>query len=125
MTYSIQVNLNADHAMVLYPDIDTPFADELDIIKRLLPFHVYQQPRHDLDFQRKIKGKEKVSETDLLREEIKGMYRTSLPYSSRLICTSLSETKLALECHKRFRALEKRMKRARMKPGQVSNYPPL
>ncbi|THH07231.1 hypothetical protein EW145_g3528 [Phellinidium pouzarii] len=95
----VSANLTMDQITALYPDADTPFEDEVDVIKRLLPYHIYQHPQHDLDEVRGLKGKSKATEVDLLREEVK-------------------ETRFALECHKRFRALKQRMKRARQKPGQ-------
>ena len=75
MIYRVRINLSADQAFALYPDIDTPFSTEVDVVKRLLPYHIYQQPQHDLDCIRKIKGKGKVTGTDLLREEIKGVHQ--------------------------------------------------
>ena len=38
----------ADHLSVVFPDVDTPFADTEDVIRRLLPYHVLQQPAKDL-----------------------------------------------------------------------------
>lgn len=40
--------LAADHLSVMFPDIDTPFIDTEDVIRRLLPYHVLQQPAKDL-----------------------------------------------------------------------------
>lgn len=61
----------------LYPDTETPFADAPDAVNRLLPYHIFQHPREDLDglatrpvFSKKGKGK--ASKADLLREEIAG-----------------------------------------------------
>lgn len=67
--------LASDHLMVLFPDADTPFEDELDALNRLLPYHVFQHPKIDLDSMRGIKGKAKATEADLLREEIRGEQR--------------------------------------------------
>jgi hypothetical protein len=54
--------LAQDRAAVLHPDVDSPFVDELDVINRLLPYHILQQPKDDL--KRSIpefgKGKEKA-----------------------------------------------------------------
>lgn len=75
----ISSSLAADHLAVLYPDVDTPFTDATDVVKRLLPYHVFQHPKRDLDdvqSRRKPssrKGKCKATEEDLLREEIAGM----------------------------------------------------
>lgn len=32
----------------MFPDVDTPFTDTEDVIRRLLPYHVLQQPAKDL-----------------------------------------------------------------------------
>jgi len=40
--------LAADHLSVMFPDVDTPFTDTEDVIRRLLPYHVLQQPAKDL-----------------------------------------------------------------------------
>lgn len=32
----------------MFPDADTPFTDTEDVIQRLLPYHVLQQPAKDL-----------------------------------------------------------------------------
>ena len=40
--------LEADHLSVAFPDVDTPFDDTEDVIRRLLPYHVLQQPAKDL-----------------------------------------------------------------------------
>lgn len=60
--------------------METPFADEVDVVTRLLPYHVFQQPKEDLDallqsgsMHHSRKGKRKATEEDLLREEIAGM----------------------------------------------------
>jgi hypothetical protein len=64
----------ADHVSALYPDIDTPFSDATDVVNRLLPYHVFQQPKEDLYFpghNRKRRGKRKQVSADLL-DEIEG-----------------------------------------------------
>ncbi|KAL5485432.1 hypothetical protein ACEPAI_8074 [Sanghuangporus weigelae] len=98
---SVSANLELDQILTQYPDTDTLFQNEMDVLQRLLPYHIYQHPRHDLDKVRGSKGKAKASEVELLREEIQ-----------------VAESKFALECHKRYRALEQRMRRARLRPGQ-------
>ncbi|KAI5121560.1 hypothetical protein M0805_000741 [Coniferiporia weirii] len=95
----VAANLEMDQTLTLYPDADTPFEDEIDVVRRLLPYHIYQHPQHDLDEVRGLKGKSKATEIDLLQEEVK-------------------ETRFALECYRRFSVLKRRMRRARMKPGQ-------
>ncbi|OCH92282.1 hypothetical protein OBBRIDRAFT_833513 [Obba rivulosa] len=100
--------LAQDHAAVLQPDVDTPFVDAEDAARRLLPYHVFQQPKEDLrahldSFSSSAirKGKRKATEEDLLRDEI-------------------AETKFALECWRRRNTLEDRFKRARIRSGKRS-----
>lgn len=69
-----------DQRAALAPDTDTPFVDQVDVVNRLLPYHVFQQPREDVDavlqsgsIYPSRKGKRKATEEDLLREEIAGM----------------------------------------------------
>ncbi|KAG7098616.1 hypothetical protein E1B28_000538 [Marasmius oreades] len=90
--------LAEDHAAALNPDVDSPFIDTVDIVKRLLPYHIYLNPKEDLKpliFDRKGK-----SRADQLRKENE-------------------ETKFALSCFKRRRNLEKRFRIARIKTGQT------
>ncbi|KAG2345503.1 hypothetical protein BDR05DRAFT_930033 [Suillus weaverae] len=91
--------LAADHAAVLNPDVDSPFVDAVDVVHRLLPYHVFQQPQEDLRTvteRRRAKGKGKAH--DVIRDEIE-------------------DTKFALECHRRLRKLESRFRRAKTKSG--------
>ncbi|KAH9948552.1 hypothetical protein B0H21DRAFT_732989 [Amylocystis lapponica] len=99
-------SLAADHLAVTYPDVDTPFTDAADALKRLLPYHVFQQPKEDLNAQinsytpvASRKGKRKATNEDLLREEI-------------------AETKFALECWRRRKALQDRFRRTRIRSGK-------
>jgi hypothetical protein len=41
--------LSKDHVSVTTPDYQTPFRSMKDVIDRLLPYHVYQYPKMDLD----------------------------------------------------------------------------
>ncbi|TFY58516.1 hypothetical protein EVJ58_g6366 [Rhodofomes roseus] len=97
--------LAEDHTSVLYPDVDTPFTDVQDVMRRLLPYHVFQHPKQDLDvtIHRPLfpssKGKTKATEADYLREEI-------------------AETRFALQCWRRRRALEDRFRRIRIREGK-------
>ncbi|OSX66337.1 hypothetical protein POSPLADRAFT_1133350, partial [Postia placenta MAD-698-R-SB12] len=91
----------------LYPDTETPFADAPDAVNRLLPYHIFQHPREDLDglVTRPVfskKGKGKASKADLLREEV-------------------AETRFALDCWRRKTALEKRFRRALIHSGERSS----
>ncbi|KAF9227394.1 hypothetical protein BS17DRAFT_775410 [Gyrodon lividus] len=92
--------LAADHAAVLRPDVDTPFMDAADVVNRLLPYHVFQQPDEDMKSlltRQRCKGKEKA-EHDEIREEFK-------------------ETRIALSSHKRLKKLQDRFYRAKIKAG--------
>ncbi|RPD74198.1 hypothetical protein L226DRAFT_464222 [Lentinus tigrinus ALCF2SS1-7] len=102
----VAARLAEDQRAALYPDVDNPFIDELDVVNRLLPYHVFQQPKEDLETLIQYgtplpsrKGKRKATEEDLLREEI-------------------ADTKFALECWKRKRALERRFMKARVNTGK-------
>lgn len=58
----------------MHPDVDTPFADAADVVNRLLPYHIFQQPREDLRSltqSKGYKGKEKMDYSEL-RQEIQG-----------------------------------------------------
>jgi Conserved region of unknown function on GLTSCR protein len=119
---------------VLYPDTETPFVDTLDVVHRLLPYHVFQHPREDLDVL--VKGRiasdrsevskwkptEQESEEgnarlDDLRREIKGIYHGLVCHASK----SGAETAFALECFKRREALQNRFKRAKIRAGKVGH----
>ncbi|KAI0250362.1 hypothetical protein BJV78DRAFT_592492 [Lactifluus subvellereus] len=93
----VAARLTGDHISVLFPDANTPFRDVEDVVDRLLPYHVFQHPREDL--LKATKGKGKATETEILQSE-------------------LAETKFALECFKRRRALEERFRHARTKSGK-------
>ena len=62
--------LTADHISALFPDVDSPFRDIEDVVDRLLPYHVFQHPREDL--LKAGKGKQKATETEILRSEVAG-----------------------------------------------------
>lgn len=66
--------LAQDHIAVLQPDVDTPFIDHTDAVRRLLPFHIYQQPHEDLELLKRHKGKQKITNDDL-KEELEGTCR--------------------------------------------------
>ena len=56
--------LVADHLSVMFPDVDTPFSDMEDVVRRLLPYHVLQQPAKDLQeviFDPSGKGKARAA----------------------------------------------------------------
>ncbi|KAI0316027.1 hypothetical protein OF83DRAFT_1129006 [Amylostereum chailletii] len=90
----VMASLTADQKATLFPDVDSPFSGTEDVVKRLLPYHIFQIPKEDMG-----KGKAKATEEDLIREE-------------------LAETRFALACHKRKRALEDRFRRVRISSGK-------
>ncbi|KAG5639395.1 hypothetical protein H0H81_002927 [Sphagnurus paluster] len=93
--------LASDHTSVLYADTDTPFRDTADAVNRLLPYHIFQQPKDDLHFVIKGgKGKGKETEQHLHQE--------------------IRETKFALECHQRRHALEAKFREISTRSGKRS-----
>lgn len=70
MTWKCRIRdrLIQDQTAVLHPDADSPFVDEMDVINRLLPYHLFQQPRVDLESMISIKGKEKAVDDELHNE---------------------------------------------------------
>ena len=91
--------------------------DAVDVLNRLLPYHVFQQPAEDLQYISKDKGKRKATDDDL-RDEIRGEDITfSLCF---VVLLATPDTKFALECFKRRAKLEKRFREIRTKAGQVS-----
>lgn len=69
------MSLATDHILALYPDSDTPFIDEVDVVNRLLPYHVYQYPKDDLmSMMSDAKGKAKATCSNELQE-----YRGNYP----------------------------------------------
>ncbi|KAJ7703131.1 hypothetical protein B0H17DRAFT_922683 [Mycena rosella] len=104
----VAARLAQDHAAVTNPDTETPFSDSIDVVNRLLPYHVFHQPKEDLD----RKGKRKA---DDLATEIEG--RFSAPVITASV-ERLQETKFALECFKRKRTLEERFRRIKTRSGK-------
>ncbi|KAF9450422.1 hypothetical protein P691DRAFT_810366 [Macrolepiota fuliginosa MF-IS2] len=86
--------LAQDHDVMLQPDVDTPFVDHTDTVRRLLPYHIYQQPREDLELLKGRKGKQKATNADLEDNE---------------------ETRFALECYKRYHKLCGRFRKAKIR----------
>jgi hypothetical protein len=110
--------LALDHLAVLYPDVDTPFVDSLDVVHRLLPYHVFQHPRQDLGtlVTGKDKGKGRAIDR-ALQDEIKGQVFLLIELESFSI---FAETKFALECFKRRKSLQDRYRRVKIRGGKVS-----
>ncbi|KZP34615.1 hypothetical protein FIBSPDRAFT_1035611 [Athelia psychrophila] len=91
-----------DQLSALYPNVDAPFEDAVDVVNRLLPYHIFQQPKTDLDAiiaGGQGKGKAKASDVEMENQE----------------------TKFALECMKRRRDLQTRFRRARLKAGNYAS----
>ncbi|KIP08437.1 hypothetical protein PHLGIDRAFT_127050 [Phlebiopsis gigantea 11061_1 CR5-6] len=95
----IAERIAADQTMALQPDTETPFVDAEDVVRRLLPYHIFQHPKEDLYTLTGRKGKRKATEEDLLREEI-------------------AETKFAIDCWKRKTTLERKFRRIRTNAGK-------
>ncbi|EFI28111.1 hypothetical protein CC1G_14138 [Coprinopsis cinerea okayama7 len=94
----VATRIAEDQAAVLNPDVDTPFEDEHDVVKRLLPYHIYQQPKDDLQAILDSKGKGKSVDRGLEAE--------------------IEETKFAIECYKRLERLKARWRRVKIREGQ-------
>lgn len=105
-----------DQSMVLHPDVDSPFADQLDVIRRLLPYHLFQYPKEDLDAITAGKGKEKAVEQDW-REEIRGMQEQLNRHFYLLMYHPA--TRLALDIYKRRDAVRERWRRLNVRSGKV------
>ena len=60
-----------DQELVSHPDVDSQFVDETDVINRLLPYHIFQQPIEDLGSVLLGHRKEKVAKVEW-KEEIQG-----------------------------------------------------
>lgn len=78
IAFSFASRLTDDHSAVLYPDVEEPFTDVQDVIRRLLPYHVFQIPKEDLTAMidrplfSSAKGKSKATEADYVCEDIAG-----------------------------------------------------
>jgi hypothetical protein len=67
--------LASDTKATTQPDVDTPFSDAADVVKRLLPWHIWQHPSEDvqsLAWPATVKGKKKASDKDLVEAELAG-----------------------------------------------------
>lgn len=77
--------LAADHLSVMFPDVDTPFSDAEDVVRRLLPYHVLQQPAKDLQdviFDPSGKGKARAVRKN--EADVEGMVFSYLLVASRV-----------------------------------------
>lgn len=71
-----QAHRAQDQAAVSHPDVDSPFEDERDVVSRLLPYHIFQQPRDDLEQIISGKGKERAANQGS-NDELLGMFANS------------------------------------------------
>ncbi|KDR75844.1 hypothetical protein GALMADRAFT_248572 [Galerina marginata CBS 339.88] len=94
----VQSRLAQDQSMISHPDVDSPFIDEVDVMNRLLPFHLLQQPKEDLEMVVFGKGKEKARDLGW-KEEIRA-------------------TKIALECVRRCETIRDRWRKLKIRSGQ-------
>jgi Conserved region of unknown function on GLTSCR protein len=112
--------LALDHSAVLSPNVDTPFSDADDVVARLLPYHVFQQPKEDLELlttTRKGKGKATIED---LKTEISGEFTRRW---LSCCCNHTTETRFSLECFKRRAALHDRLRRVKIRSGKVTIIP--
>ena len=99
---------------MLHPDVDSPFVDEVDVMNRLLPYHLFQQPKDDLEPMVSIKGKERA-----IDNEIQGTSNDSS--SSPLLLThSHEDTKFALQCYRRRQNIRDRWRQVLIKSTRVT-----
>ncbi|KAI3618899.1 hypothetical protein WG66_000659 [Moniliophthora roreri] len=78
--------LAEDHAAVLNPDIDSPFTDVVDVVNRLLPYHIYLNPKEDLEtLTLDRKGKSKAD----LHSENQGLIALRAYYFRDKICARM------------------------------------
>lgn len=119
MAANFQRKLNTDHSAVLNPDFESPFTDYEDVLNRLVPYHVFQQPWQDvqaiIDSCRR-KGKTREMDDDAL--ELDGELHISISVAiPRLrLC---SDTKFAIDCFKRRRKLKERFVETITRSGKV------
>jgi hypothetical protein len=105
---------------VLQSDVDTPFVDHGDVVQRLLPYHIYQQPRDDLELLKGRKGKQKATDEDLkVHNEGIAYYLPSRRTAANHPCV---ETHFALECYGRYDRLRNRFRKAKSRTASVRTY---
>ena len=112
--------LAADHLSVMFPEVDTPFTDTEDVVRRLLPYHVLQQPAKDLQeviFDPSGKGKARaVHENEV---NVEGSWFILFSFRRRL--TNDAGTKLTIEYYRRVRSLHRRFQQVKVKSSQVQS----
>ncbi|KAG8901849.1 hypothetical protein FRB99_005073 [Tulasnella sp. 403] len=103
--------LAADHKAVLNPDVETPFKDTADVVRRLLPYHVFHIPSQDIRYA--------ISRNSALATTTKGKEKaTLLPPHLQALAEENAETQLALDLHLQTRALKEQFRRIRTREAQ-------
>jgi hypothetical protein len=67
--------LASDTKATTQPDVETPFSDAADVVKRLLPWHIWQHPAEDISalaWPTNVKGKKRATEKELIEAELAG-----------------------------------------------------
>lgn len=68
--------------------MEEPFTDARDVIRRLLPYHIFQIPKEDLNIMihrplfSSAKGKSKATEADYVHEDIAGTLTSGRPHAA-------------------------------------------
>lgn len=104
----------------MFPDVDTPFTDTEDVVRRLLPYHVLQQPAKDLQeviFDPSGKGKGRAVHKNEV--DIEGMIS-----KRSVVCQALTiaiDAKFTIEYYRRIRSLRRRFQQVKTNASQVSS----
>jgi len=107
-----------DQGLISHPDVDSQFVDETDVIKRLLPYHIFHQPKEDLSST--ISGRAKANLVEVnLKEEIRGKAPVLTKFSDLLKRGLSLATKSALKCFKRREAIRDRWRKLKIRSGKV------
>ncbi|KAG8979470.1 hypothetical protein FRC05_008459 [Tulasnella sp. 425] len=69
--------LATDHRAVDSPDVETPFRDAVDVVRRLLPYHVFQHPQEELEYATALNNRATAFALELHEEarELKERFR--------------------------------------------------
>ncbi|KAI9262360.1 hypothetical protein BDA99DRAFT_511004 [Phascolomyces articulosus] len=65
----IYESMMSDREAVLNPDYETPFKSKDDVIKRLLPYHIYQYPKTDLDINKIPQDRQDHATMDIFKSQ--------------------------------------------------------
>lgn len=83
--YRFALSLAFDQLSALYPNTDAPFEDAVDVVNRLLPYHIFRHPQENLDTA--AKGKAKSINQEVV-DEIEGTKNLVFLYA---LCRSLQQ----------------------------------